>query len=587
MWVNVAFTSVFAPFTEIGPAEYKRVTEVEHLGYVYGTMAALKRMLPRHAGTIVQVGSALAYRGIPLQSAYCGAKHAIQGFNESLRCELLHDKSNVRVTMVQMPAVNTPQFDWVLSRLPKPAQPVAADLPAGGGGPRGRVRRRSSRRREYWVGGSTAATLAANAVAPGLLDRYLARTGFSWRSTPPAESSSHPVNLWKPADGPSGPHYTAHGSFDGQAKPRSVQLWASQHHGLLGGALLGLAGAAVAAAVGRRTVNAWLAGVRAGYGAVQLLRPAYSAEQLPGGPLDPGAVAAVRVLGARQLAQAAMSVTAPSARLPSLGPGRAGPDARSAWRSWPWPIAGGERRPAMVSRLIAAAFAAGGAAAARRAAAARSTRCDLLNGGTAIRPKTGRSQQPVHGIDRTVRNVQTGRFERGLSALTAADALVTRRRSTSSTTAPASATRSTSIAVVLGPVGAAAGVAGFFSRRMAKTALPRSVSPGLPTAWLQERRRGQARALRGPRRQAARRTPATQEDRSPPGRDGRRSARGGRRLDELLLVDSRPALDASLLGPAPQRLWDLPVSVDVAAPPRWPAFWREVLAPAFATVWIP
>ena len=124
VWVNVAFTSVFAPFTEITPAEYKRVTEVSYLGYVYGTMAALKRMLPRDAGTIVQVGSALAYRGIPLQSAYCGAKHAIQGFNESLRCELLHDKSNVRVTMVQMPAVNTPQFDWVLSRLPKPAQPV-------------------------------------------------------------------------------------------------------------------------------------------------------------------------------------------------------------------------------------------------------------------------------------------------------------------------------------------------------------------------------------------------------------------------------------------------------------------------------
>ena len=144
VWVNVAFTSVFAPFSEIGPAEYKRVTEVSYLGYVYGTMAALKRMLPRDAGTIVQVGSALAYRGIPLQSAYCGAKHAIQGFNESLRCELLHDKSNVRVTMVQMPAVNTPQFDWVLSRLPKrPAG--AADLPAGGGGPRGPVRRRSSR----------------------------------------------------------------------------------------------------------------------------------------------------------------------------------------------------------------------------------------------------------------------------------------------------------------------------------------------------------------------------------------------------------------------------------------------------------
>ena len=124
MWVNVAFTSVFAPFQEITAEEYRRVTEVSYLGYVYGTMAALRGCGPATPGTIVQVGSALAYRGIPLQTAYCGAKHAIQGFHESLRCELLHDKSNVHVTMVQMPAVNTPQFDWVLSRLPKPAQPV-------------------------------------------------------------------------------------------------------------------------------------------------------------------------------------------------------------------------------------------------------------------------------------------------------------------------------------------------------------------------------------------------------------------------------------------------------------------------------
>jgi short-subunit dehydrogenase len=124
LWVNVAFTSVFAKFMDIEPDEFKRVTEVDYLGYVYGTRAALKRMLPRDRGTVVQVGSALAYRGIPLQSAYCGSKHAIQGFNESLRCELLHDKSNVHVTMVQLPAVNTPQFDWVRSRLRKPAQPV-------------------------------------------------------------------------------------------------------------------------------------------------------------------------------------------------------------------------------------------------------------------------------------------------------------------------------------------------------------------------------------------------------------------------------------------------------------------------------
>ena len=142
VWVNVAFTSVFAPFEQIHPDEYRRVTEVSYLGYVYGTMAALQKMKPRDRGTIVQVGSALAYRGIPLQTAYCGAKHAIQGFHEALRCELLHEKSNVHVTMVQMPAVNTPQFSWVLSRLPHHAAAGAADLPAGGRRPRRPVRRR-------------------------------------------------------------------------------------------------------------------------------------------------------------------------------------------------------------------------------------------------------------------------------------------------------------------------------------------------------------------------------------------------------------------------------------------------------------
>ena len=245
VWVNVAFTSVFAEFCDITAEEFRRVTEVNYLGYVHGTMAALSRMRPRDAGTIVHVGSALAYRGIPLQSAYCGSKHAIQGFHEALRCELLHDKSNVHVTMVQMPAVNTPQFDWVLSRLPKPAQPVppiyqpevaaravlyAADHP---------------RRREYWVGGSTVGTLIANAVAPGLLDRYLARTGFSSqqheRPTPPDRRA----NLWKPADGPTGHDYTAHGSFDDRSSGRSPQLWASQHHGLLA-AGVGVVGTALA-----------------------------------------------------------------------------------------------------------------------------------------------------------------------------------------------------------------------------------------------------------------------------------------------------------------------------------------------------
>ncbi|MEV6638926.1 SDR family oxidoreductase [Amycolatopsis sp. NPDC051371] len=248
VWVNVAFTSVFAPFDEIEPDEFRRVTEVSYLGYVHGTLAALRRMKARDRGTIVQVGSALAYRGIPLQSAYCGAKHAIQGFNESVRCELLHDGSRVRTTMVQMPAVNTPQFSWVRSKLPDHAQPVppiyqpevaakavlyAADHP---------------RRREYWVGGSTVGTLIANAVAPGILDRYLAKTGFKSQQTGEAKPADQPSNLWAPAD--RSRDYGAHGEFDAESTPRSFQLWASKHHSLL--AAGGSALAATALAVWRR-----------------------------------------------------------------------------------------------------------------------------------------------------------------------------------------------------------------------------------------------------------------------------------------------------------------------------------------------
>lgn len=254
VWVNVAFTSVFSPFAEIKPEEFARVTAVSYLGYVYGTMVALNRMRTRNRGTIVQVGSALAYRGIPLQSAYCGAKHAIQGFNESLRCELLHERSGIRTTMVQMPAVNTPQFSWVLSRLPKKAQPVppiyqpevaargvlyAADHP---------------QRREYWVGGSTAATLLANAVAPGILDAYLARTGYASQQTSEQRPADQPVNLWKPADADT--DFGTHGAFDQRSIARSPQLWASQHHGLLAvgaaGSVLGLA------AVGGALLGRWV-----------------------------------------------------------------------------------------------------------------------------------------------------------------------------------------------------------------------------------------------------------------------------------------------------------------------------------------
>jgi len=239
IWVNVAFTSVFAPFDQIKPEEYKRVTEVSYLGYVYGTMIALDRMKKQGQGTIVQVGSALAYRGIPLQSAYCGAKHAIQGFNESLRCELLHDRSPIRTTMVQMPAVNTPQFSWVLSRLPNKAQPVPPIYQPEVAARGVLYAAAHPQRREYWVGGSTMGTLVANAVAPGLLDRYLARTGFKSQQRPQPRDPEQPVNLWKPTDEE---RDFGTGAFDARSADRSVQLWASQHHG----ALLAVSGAAAA-----------------------------------------------------------------------------------------------------------------------------------------------------------------------------------------------------------------------------------------------------------------------------------------------------------------------------------------------------
>ncbi|MFF9644973.1 SDR family oxidoreductase [Kitasatospora aureofaciens] len=238
VWVNDAFVSVFAPFTEISPEEYRRVTEVTYLGYVNATRAALKRMLPRDHGTIVQVGSAIAYRGIPLQTAYSGAKHAIQGWHEALRCELLASRTGVRVTMVQLPAVNTPQFDWVLNRLRGRTRPVAPVAQPEVAARAVRYAADHPRRREYWVGGSTAATLIANAVAPGLLDRYLARTGIGAQQDQGRQNPEDHANLWAPGD--ASHDHGAHGRFDEESHERSAQLWASQHHGLLaaGGAVL-------------------------------------------------------------------------------------------------------------------------------------------------------------------------------------------------------------------------------------------------------------------------------------------------------------------------------------------------------------
>ncbi len=238
IWINVAMATIYAPLHRITPAEYRRATEVTYLGNVYGTMAALKRMRARNRGTIVQVGSALAYRSIPLQAPYCGAKFAIRGFTDSLRSELLHDGIDVHLTMVQMPALNTPQFDWGLNKLPTRPQPVppifqpevAAEAI---------VFATYARRREVWVGGSTIKAILGNKLAPGLLDRYLGQAGYSGqRSREPADPAA-PNNLFEPVPG----DYGARGRFDNRAEPRSVALWASMHkHSLLAGVgMLGLA----------------------------------------------------------------------------------------------------------------------------------------------------------------------------------------------------------------------------------------------------------------------------------------------------------------------------------------------------------
>jgi NAD(P)-dependent dehydrogenase (short-subunit alcohol dehydrogenase family)/pimeloyl-ACP methyl ester carboxylesterase len=221
VWVNNAFAGILAPFHRITAEEFTRATEVTYLGFVNGTRAALSHMRPRNRGVIVQVGSALGYRGIPLQSAYCGAKHAIKGFTESLRTELLHEGSGVRVTMVQLPAVNTPQFDWITSRLPRRAQPVppiyqpeiaaaaivrAADRP---------------KRRQRLVGASTVGTLLAEKIAPGLLDRYLARTGYDSQQTADPQPPDQPGNLWQPRDADR--DHGAHGRFDDRARPKAPE----------------------------------------------------------------------------------------------------------------------------------------------------------------------------------------------------------------------------------------------------------------------------------------------------------------------------------------------------------------------------
>jgi NAD(P)-dependent dehydrogenase (short-subunit alcohol dehydrogenase family) len=236
VWVNVAMTSVFAFIKETTAAEFKRVTDVCYLGYVNGTLAALKRMLPRNRGHIIQVGSALAYRGIPLQAAYCASKHAIQGFMDSLRAELIHDNSNIIAVMVQMPALNTPQFDWCKSKLPNRAQPVPPiyqpEIAA-----QAIVFASKNKRREIYVGLPTVIAIIGNKLFPRLGDWYLGRTGVKGQQTQEKADHSKPNNLYEPVGGDPG----AHGRFDDRAHSFSPQLWTSLHRDwIVGGMLVGI-----------------------------------------------------------------------------------------------------------------------------------------------------------------------------------------------------------------------------------------------------------------------------------------------------------------------------------------------------------
>jgi NAD(P)-dependent dehydrogenase (short-subunit alcohol dehydrogenase family) len=242
VWVNNAMATLYATVAETSPEEFRRATEVTYLGSVWGTMAALRRMRPRNRGAIVQVGSALAYRGIPLQAAYCGGKHALQGFLDSVRTELLHEGSRVRITAVHVPALNTPQFSWGRTKLPREPQPVppifqpevAAEAV---------VWASHNPRRELWVGWPTVQAIVGNKIAPGLLDLYLARTGFDSQQTDDPVLPDRPDNLFDPSPG----DFAAHGRFDDRSKPRSLQLWATTHRRWL------LGGAAAAAALAWRS----------------------------------------------------------------------------------------------------------------------------------------------------------------------------------------------------------------------------------------------------------------------------------------------------------------------------------------------
>ncbi len=253
IWVNCAMVTILAPFPEIEAAEFARVTAVTYLGNVNGTRAALSRMLPRDRGTIIQVGSALAYRGIPLQAPYCGAKHAIKGYTESVRAELISRGSRIQVTMVELPAVNTPQFDWARNKLPHKARPLAPvyqpELIASA-----IAWAATSGRREVLVGGSTLMTVWGNRLAPTLMARYLARNAVAGQQTDEREDPDRPDNLWQPVPGETG----ARGRFGAEAHDSSMELWASEHRTWLAATGLALlAGVVVALSGTDRSRRGW------------------------------------------------------------------------------------------------------------------------------------------------------------------------------------------------------------------------------------------------------------------------------------------------------------------------------------------
>jgi NAD(P)-dependent dehydrogenase (short-subunit alcohol dehydrogenase family) len=250
IWVNNAMVSVFSPVKEMEASDYKRVTDVLYLGFVHGTLSALRRMLPRNRGTIIQIGSALAYRSIPLQSAYCACKHAINGFTDSLRCELIHDKSNVKVTAVHMPAMNTTQFDWVKNRMPDDTQPVppifepevSAEVVVAAG-----LAKRP--RREYWVGSPTVEAIVGQKFIPGLLDIYLGKTGYrSQQIRGETRDPSAPNNLYEYVPGV----HSARGKFADRSKRTSVEVFLSLHREWFALGALATIGACAALIAGRR-----------------------------------------------------------------------------------------------------------------------------------------------------------------------------------------------------------------------------------------------------------------------------------------------------------------------------------------------